>query len=88
MVVLRLRSDSAWEVLATDALMLEQHGRRVRIVANSVTGLLFDDAILVRAAPVDADVLVFHDRRGPSVGAATSVIAHQGPWSIARGHGR
>jgi hypothetical protein len=83
-VVLRNDSATAWEVLGADALMLEQHGRRVQIVETQETGLLFDDALLVHAAPKDARVLSFRDRGQARVRAGETVIAHQGKWSIVR----
>ena len=51
MIVMRLDSESAWEILAADALELEQHGREVRILESPVTRLLFDDVRLVGSAP-------------------------------------
>jgi hypothetical protein len=81
-VVLRNDTPTAWEVLGADALMLEQHGRRVQIVETQETGLLFDDAILVDAAPRDALVLSFRDRGRARLQPDEMVIAHQGKWSI------
>ena len=46
-VVLRLDSITAWEVMASDALLLQQHGRDVQIVDTPVTRLLFDDSLRV-----------------------------------------
>ena len=65
-VVLRLDNESAWEVLAADALELEQRGKEVQILDSPVTRLLFDDALLVGSAP-QAGVLVFREqaRRPP-----------------------
>jgi hypothetical protein len=81
-VVLRNTSATAWEVLAADALMLEQHGRRVQIIESPETRLLFDDALLVQSEPSDATVLSFRDRARPRVGVGERLIAHQGRWSI------
>jgi hypothetical protein len=83
-VVLRNDEATAWEVLAADALMLEQHGRRVQIVETQETRLLFDDARLVRNAPADAQVLSFRERARPDVRAGDALIARQGKWSIVR----
>jgi hypothetical protein len=80
-VVLRNDSVTAWEVLAADALLLEQHGRTVRIVRTPVTQLLFDDALLDRAAS-GSQVLSFRDRAHPHVRPGETLIAHQGTWSI------
>jgi len=88
-VVLRNDSATAWEVLGADALMLEQHGRQVRIVESQETGLLFDDALLVRVSPASATVLSFRDRADLHLRAGEELIAHQGKWSIVRvGNGR
>jgi hypothetical protein len=83
-VVLRNDSPTGWEVLAADALMLEQHGRHVQIVESQETRLLFDDALLVRSAPIDASVLAFRDRAHPHLRAGETVIARQGKWVIVR----
>ncbi len=81
-VVLRNDEATAWEVLAADALMLEQHGRHVRIAVTHETRLLFDDAVLVRSAPSGAVVLSFRDRSRPHVGADEALLARQGNWTI------
>lgn len=81
-VVLRNDEPTAWEVLAADALMLEQHGRHVQIVGTRETRLLFDDAVLVSAVPADAVVLSFRDRADARLGVDESFIARQGKWSI------
>lgn len=84
-VVLRLDSAPAWVILATDALVLEQHGRDVRILESPVTRLLFDDALLVRTASASR-VFVFRDRADRAIathGARIDDIAPQGRWGIA-----
>jgi len=81
-VVLRLDSVTAWEVMAADALLLEQHGRRVQVVETPVTRLLFDDALLVRRAPSGSQVLAFRDRPRPQLTAGATLVADQGEWSI------
>jgi hypothetical protein len=81
-VVLRNDEPTGWEVLAADALLLEQHGRRVQIVASQETRLLFDDALLVDAPPAGARVLAFRDRRHPRLRGGESLLADQGEWSI------
>jgi hypothetical protein len=85
-VVLRLDDEGAWEILAADALVLEQHGRHVRIVSSPVTRLLFDDALLVRAT-AGPRVLAFRvrpDSAFTGAGAGVDVVAHQGRWHVAR----
>jgi hypothetical protein len=81
-VVLRLDSVTAWEVMAADALLLEQHGRRVQVLETPVTRLLFDDALLVRRAPSGSQVLAFRDRPRPQLTAGATLVADQGEWSI------
>ena len=83
-VVLRLDSESAWEILAAHALELEQHGKEVRILEAPVTRLLFDDALLVSTAP-GSRVLAFRDL--PETARVTGSalvheIARQGRWHI------
>ena len=73
---------TAWEVLAADALLLEQHGRRVQIIESPVTRLLFDDALLVRTA-----VGIARSWRSAIDPVRTSrvgetLVADQGKWSI------
>ena len=80
-VVLRLDSVTAWEVMAADALLLVQHGRRVQVIESPVTRLLFDDALLVRTAS-GSQILAFRDRPHPHLGAGATLVAHQGEWSI------
>jgi hypothetical protein len=80
-VVLRNDSVTAWEVLAADALLLQQHGRRVQIVESPPTRLLFDDALLVRAAS-GAQILAFRDRGEAHVRAGQTLLADQGKWSV------
>jgi hypothetical protein len=81
-VVLRLDSVTAWEVMAADALLLEQQGRRVQVVETPVTRLLFDDALLVRGAPSGSQILAFRDRPRPHLTAGATLVANQGEWSI------
>ena len=45
--MLRLDSVTAWEVMASDALLFQQHDRDVQVVETPVTRLLFDDSLLV-----------------------------------------
>ena len=85
-VVLRNDSVTAWEVLAADALLLEQHGRRVRIVESPVTRLLFDDALLIRSASSSSHLLSFRDRAHPHVDGGETTVANQGKWSIVNVH--
>ena len=66
-VVLRLDSVTVWEVMAADALLLQQHGRRVQIISSPVTRLLIDDSLLVDRAS-GAKVLAFRDRPHPHLG--------------------
>jgi len=80
-VVLRPESRTSWEVLAADALMLEQHGRHVRIIATQETRLLFDDALLVDGAH-GLPVLAFRDRRQPRRPVGATFVADQGRWSV------
>ena len=80
-VVLRNDSVTAWEVLAADALLLEQHGRRVQIIESPVTRLLFDDALLVRTAS-GSQILAFRDRPRPRLTGGETLVADQGKWSI------
>jgi hypothetical protein len=80
-VVLRLDSVTAWEVMAGDALLLVQHGRRVQVVESSVTRLLFDDALLVPSVS-GSQILAFRDRPHLHVGAGATLVANQGEWSI------
>jgi hypothetical protein len=80
-VVLRLDSLTAWEVMASDALLLAQHGRKVRVIETSVTNLLFDDSLRVDHAG-GAQILAFRDRKHPHVGAGETLLANQGLWSI------
>ncbi len=80
-VVLRNDSVTAWEVLAADALLLEQHGRTVKIVEAQETNLLFDDAMLVPSAG-GAHVLAFRDRDHPHLRGTDTLLARQGKWSI------
>jgi hypothetical protein len=82
-VVLRSDSPTAWEVLAADGLLLEQHGRTVRIVKRSETRLLFDDVMLVPRSP-GGNVLAFRNRSQPPEGNGAVHIADQGRWSIVR----
>jgi hypothetical protein len=84
-VVLRNDVPTGWEVLAADALLLEQHGRTVRIASTRETRLLFDDARLVsRASDAgrDADVLSFRDRDRPNLRPGDTVVAPQGEWLV------
>ena len=70
-------------VLSTaDALLLQQHGRHVRIGETQETRLLFDDALLVRTEPRDAQILSFRERARLRVGDGETLVAHQGKWSI------
>ena len=80
-VVLRLDSVTAWEVMAADALLLVQQGRKVQVVESPVTRLLFDDAVLVRTAS-GSQVLALRDRPHPHVRAGETLTADQGEWSI------
>jgi hypothetical protein len=80
-VVLRNDNVTAWEVLAADALLLQQHGRNVQIVEAQETNLLFDDALLVPGAP-SAHILAFRNRHHPHVRSGETFLAHQGKWSI------
>jgi hypothetical protein len=80
-VVLRNDSVTAWEVLAADALLLEQHGRRVQIIESPVTRLLFDDALLVHTAS-GSQILAFRDRPRPHLTGGETLVADQGKWSI------
>jgi hypothetical protein len=82
-IVLRLEDESAWEILAADALELEQRGKEVRILDSPVTDLLFDDARLVDSAP-RAGVLVFREQAGDATRSAASRVARQGRWEIVR----
>ena len=72
---------TAWEVMAADALLLVQHGRKVQIVESPVTRLLIDDSLLVPTAS-GSSILAFRDRPHPHVGAGETLIADQGEWSI------
>ena len=85
-VVLRNDEPTAWEVLAADALLLEQHGRTVQIVESRETQLLFDDAVLVRAAPPGARVLSFRERSHAHPDGTDATLAHQGKWTIVAVH--
>jgi hypothetical protein len=87
-VVLRNDEPTGWEVLAADALLLVQHGRKVQIVESQETGLLFDDALLIPRARPGAHVLAFRDRAHPHVGEGETLLAEQGKWSIVTVHGR
>ncbi|HEY3673336.1 MAG TPA: hypothetical protein VGN51_20545 [Acidimicrobiia bacterium] len=80
-VVLRLDSLTAWEVMASDALLLVQHGRHVEVVETPVTRLLFDDALLVRSAR-RSQILAFRDRPDPHLRGRETLVADQGEWSI------
>jgi hypothetical protein len=80
-VVLRLDSITAWEVMASDALLLQQHGRDVQIIETPVTNLLFDDSLRVAHAS-GAHILAFRDRHHPHVRAGEQLVADQGEWSI------
>jgi hypothetical protein len=80
-VVLRLDSLTAWEVLAADALLLQQHGRRVQVVSSPVTRLLIDDALLVDGAS-GAKVLAFRDRPRTNLREGERLVADQGEWAI------
>jgi hypothetical protein len=82
-VVLRLDSVTSWEVVATDALLLRQHGRHVEVIDDPVTRLLFDDAMRVDDAS-GHQVFAFRDRGKARLRAGETVIAHQGKWSIVR----
>jgi hypothetical protein len=85
-VALRLDSVTGWEVMAADALLLVQHGRRVEVVDSPVTRLLFDDAIRVPAAS-GSKILAFRDRPHPKLGVDATLVADQGEWAIvAIGH--
>jgi hypothetical protein len=82
-VVLRLDHESAWEILATDALLLEQRGKTVRIVESPVTRLLFDEGRLVAGA--DSQVFAFRERGGSGSGRApgdSELVASQGRWRV------
>jgi hypothetical protein len=81
-VVLRLDSVTAWEVMAADALLLVQHGRKVQVIETPVTRLLFDDALLVRGASSGSQILAFRDRPRPHLSAGATLVADQGEWSI------
>jgi hypothetical protein len=85
-VVLRLDDEAAWEILAADALALEQHGTEVRILESPVTRLLFDDGRLVRTA-AGFRVLAFRDRGGTITGPRGTAIARQGRWWVAQVRG-
>ncbi len=80
-VVLRLDSLTAWEVLAADALLLQQHGRHVQVVSSPVTRLLIDDSLLVHGAS-GAKILAFRDRPHPHLRPGERVVAAQGEWTI------
>jgi hypothetical protein len=80
-VVLNLDSVTSWEVMASDALLLQQHGRTVQVVETPETRLLFDDALLVPKA-TGGQVLDFRDRKGVQVGPDETLVAHHGAWSI------
>jgi hypothetical protein len=87
-VVLRLDDEGAWEILAADALLLEQHGRDVRILSSPVTRLLFDDALLVDTT-AGGTVLAFRVRpdsafTGAGADARVEAVARQGRWHVAR----
>ena len=66
--------------MASDALLLQQHGRDVEIVDAPVTRLLFDDSLRVdhtwrpRSSPSVTDPSARHDRR--------DARRNQGKWSI------
>jgi hypothetical protein len=84
--VLRLDSESAWEILAADALELEQQGKDVQILESPVTRLLFDDALLVGSAP-GAKVLAFQDYSDAPVaagGTTSRQLVRQGRWQIVK----
>jgi hypothetical protein len=80
-VVLRLDSVTAWEVMAADALLLVQHGRRVQVIETPVTRLLFYDALLVRSAS-GSQILAFRDRPRPHLTTGATLVADQGEWTI------
>jgi hypothetical protein len=80
-VVLRLDSATSWEVVATDALLLLQHGRPVEVIDDPVTRLLFDDAMRVPDAS-GHQVLAFRDRRHLHLRDGETLLAHEGEWSI------
>jgi hypothetical protein len=86
-VVLRLDSVTAWEVMAADALLLKQHGRRVQVVASPVTRLLIDDSLLVERSSGDR-ILAFRDRPHPHFQVGENLVADQGEWSIVGVTGR
>jgi len=80
-VVLRLDSVTAWEVMAADALLLVQHGRKVQVLESPVTRLLFDDALLARTTS-GSQILAFRDRPHPHLNEGATWVADQGEWSI------
>jgi hypothetical protein len=83
-VILRLDSESAWEILAADALELRDHGREVSIISSPVTRLLFDGTMLV-SRPGTAAMLTFSERapRIPTRSEAGGrLVARQGRWKI------
>jgi hypothetical protein len=81
-VVLRLDSITSWEVMAADALLLVQHGRRVEVVDVPVTRLLFDDSLRVHAPAPGSQIIAFRDRAHPHVGTGEALLARQGQWSL------
>jgi hypothetical protein len=80
-VALRLDSESAWEVMAADALQLAEHDRNVRIVSSPVTQLLFDHSMLVDGH-TRSTVLAFSERAEKPRGDASRLLALQGRWRI------
>jgi hypothetical protein len=83
-VVLRLDSESAWMILAGDALQLRDHGRHVEVDDSPATRLLFDETMLVPRSTRGV-TLAFSERPPPGKKASdrgAPVVAHQSRWRI------
>jgi hypothetical protein len=83
-VVLRLDSESAWMILAGDALQLRDHGRHVEVVDSPATRLLFDETMLVPRS-TEGVTLAFSERPAPGkepLDRGDPVVARQSRWRI------